>query len=88
MRNNKKTMGRPPTKPKKLKDGYYIEVRNKGASSGIKIVRDTEELMHQAVEEYTRTKQVTILGESIDGKWANDIAAKKARKANKKKKKP
>ncbi|MCB0481603.1 MAG: hypothetical protein KDC83_09230 [Flavobacteriales bacterium] len=81
-------MGRPPTKPKKLKDGYYIEVRNKGASSGIKIVRDTEELMHQAVEEYTRTKQVTILGESIDGKWANDIAAKKARKANKKKKKP
>ena len=24
-------MGRPPTKPKKLRDGYYIEVRNRGA---------------------------------------------------------
>ena len=72
MRNNKKTMGRPPTKPKKLKDGYYIEVRNKGASSGIKIVRDTEELMHQAVEEYTRTKQVTS---NLQG-WTSEEGAR------------
>lgn len=76
-------MGRPPTKPKKLKDGYYIEVRNKGASSGIKIVRDTEELMNQAVEEYSRTKQVTVLGKSIDGKWEKDILAKKKKKKEK-----
>ena len=31
-------MGRPPTKPKKLRDGFYIEVRNRGANSGIKLV--------------------------------------------------
>ena len=76
-------MGRPPTKPKKLKDGYYIEVRNKGASSGIKIVRDTEEQMKMAVEEYSRTKEVVVLGESKDGKWVNP-PDKKKRKSTKK----
>jgi hypothetical protein len=30
-------MGRPATKPIKLKDGYYIEIRNRGANSGIKL---------------------------------------------------
>ncbi len=28
-------MGRPPILPKKKKDGWYIEVRNKGAKSGL-----------------------------------------------------
>lgn len=64
-------MGRPPTKPKKLRDGYYLEVRNRGTSTGIKIRRDTEEEMHQAVEEYKNTKDVIILGESKDGKWVS-----------------
>jgi len=27
-------MGRPPILPKKKKDGFYIEIRNKGAKSG------------------------------------------------------
>jgi len=35
-------MGRPPTRPKKLKDGFYIEIRNKGSKTGIKIRRDTK----------------------------------------------
>ena len=64
-------MGRPPTRPKSLKDGYYVEVRNKGTKSGIKIRRDTEQQMKDAVEEYKRTKEVTILGESVKGKFIN-----------------
>ncbi|MBT6439441.1 MAG: hypothetical protein HOK72_07015 [Flavobacteriales bacterium] len=62
-------MGRPPTKPKQLRDGWYIEVRNKGAGSGIKIVRESKEQMMMAVEEYRRTKQVIILGESKNAKF-------------------
>ncbi|MGB0403661.1 MAG: hypothetical protein ACPGEG_06140 [Salibacteraceae bacterium] len=64
-------MGRPPTRPKSLKDGYYIEVRNKGVKSGIKIRRDNEKQMNDAVEEYSRTKEITILGQSIKGKFVN-----------------
>jgi len=62
-------MGRPPTKPKKQKDGFYIEVRNKGARSGIKVRRDTRELMMRAVKEYERSKEVIILGELVNGKF-------------------
>ena len=62
-------MGRPPTKPKQLRDGWYIEVRNNGAGSGIKIVRESKEQMMMAVEEYRRTKQVIILGESKNAKF-------------------
>jgi len=62
-------MGRPPTRPKKLRDGYYIEVRNKGAKTGIKIVRNTKEEMLKAIKDYSKTKEVVILGESKNGKW-------------------
>ncbi len=65
-------MGRPPTKPKELRDGWYLEVRNKGSHSGIKIRRDTEEEMKQAAEDYERIKDVIVLGESIKGKWVNE----------------
>jgi hypothetical protein len=61
-------MGRPPTKPARLKNGFYIEVRTQG-SSGIMIRRDTREQMVLAAEDYARTKQVTVLGEMKDDKW-------------------
>ncbi len=63
-------MGRPPTRPARLRDGYYIEVKNPG-SSGIKIRRDTKEQMLMAADEYSRTKQVTILGEMRNDKWVS-----------------
>lgn len=63
-------MGRPPTRPAKLKDGFYIEVRNEGSrANGIKIRRDTKEEMIQAVESYKRIKDVNILGELKNDKW-------------------
>lgn len=62
-------MGRPATRPAKLRDGFYIEVRNKGAKSGIKIRRDDRVAMLDAVSEYRRIKEITILGESKNDKW-------------------
>jgi len=60
-------MGRPSTKQKSLKDGFYLELRNKGAKTGIRIRRDTEQQMMDAATEYKRTKQVIILGETKNG---------------------
>ncbi len=73
-------MGRPPTRPKKLKDGYYIEVRNTGAGSGIKIRRDTEEEMKIAIMDYEKSKDVIVLGESVNGKFVKDAKPIKKKK--------
>jgi hypothetical protein len=64
-------MGRPPTRAKKLRDGFYIEIRTKGSTSGIKIIRENEEDMIQAIKEYERSKEIIVLGESKNGKWVN-----------------
>ncbi|MCH7514609.1 MAG: hypothetical protein IH947_11800 [Bacteroidetes bacterium] len=64
-------MGRPPTKPKKLRDGFYIEVRNKRAASGVKVRRDTREQMMQAIKEYERAKEIIVLGEFKNSKWVD-----------------
>ena len=69
-------MGRPPTRPKELRDGFYIEIRNKGSKTGIKLRRDTKELMLQAVKEYGRTKEVVVLGEFIKGKPVDKLKKK------------
>ena len=61
-------MGRPSTKPKDLRDGYYIEVRNKNQKSGIKIRRDTMEQLLLAIDEYKESKEVVILGKQESGK--------------------
>lgn len=63
-------MGRPPTSPpKKLKDGFYMEIRNKGSQRGIKIRRESRETLERAIKEYQKTKDVIVLGESKNGKW-------------------
>ncbi|MBL4656323.1 MAG: hypothetical protein COA57_10610 [Flavobacteriales bacterium] len=61
-------MGRPPTRPKELRDGFYIEIRNKGSKTGVKIRRDTKEQMVIAIKEYEKTKDVVVLGEFKKGK--------------------
>lgn len=61
-------MGRPSTKPKDLRDGYYIEVRNKNQNSGIKIRRDTRSQLQMAIDEYKENKEVVILGKQENGK--------------------
>lgn len=74
-------MGRPSTKPKKLKDGFYLEVKNQGAKSGIKIRRDTYEEMMLAKKNFERTKEVKVLGEVIDDKFVNDKKKSKKKKS-------
>lgn len=61
-------MGRPSTQPKDLRDGYYIEVRNKNQRTGIKIRRDTSKQLLLAIEEYKSSKEVIVLGKSENGK--------------------
>ena len=65
----KKRSGRPPSKPVVFKDGFYIEVRNRGTDPGhgIKLRKSTREEMLLAAEEYRKTKLVIILGEFKDG---------------------
>ena len=64
-------MGRPPTRAKEYRDGFYIEVRIKGSLTGIKIIRKSKDEMMQAIKEYEKSKEVIILGESKNGKWAS-----------------
>jgi hypothetical protein len=61
-------MGRPATKPAKLRDGFYIQVKNQGGT-GVLVRRDTKEQMMLAAEDYSRTKQVNVLGEMRNDKW-------------------
>jgi hypothetical protein len=70
-------MGRPAILPKKKKDGFYLELRNKGAKSGIIIIRDTEEAMMQAVKQYQNSKDVIIMGEHRNGKKVEGTSKKK-----------
>ena len=61
-------MGRPATKPLDLRDGFYIEIRNRGSKTGIKIRRDNIQQMEFAIKEYEKTKDVIVLGEYKNGK--------------------
>jgi len=64
-------MGRPATRPTALKDGFYIEIRNKGSKSGVKLYSGTKLQMHRAIKMYERSKEVIILGESVNGKFVD-----------------
>jgi hypothetical protein len=88
-------MGRPPTRPKRLKDGFYIEVRSKGANTGMKIRSDDEAAMNQAAAFYARNKEVIVLGEHKNDVWLNEAPdsarnkkSSKARRSSKARKEP
>lgn len=61
-------MGRLSTRPRDLKDGFYIEVRNKNSKTGVKIRRDNKEQMLSAIEQYQKVKEVIVFGELKNGK--------------------
>lgn len=66
-------MGRPPTKQIELRDGFYLEIRNKHSkATGVKIRRDSREQMLNAVEEYKKFKDVIVFGEFKNGKLINN----------------
>ena len=70
-------MARPSTRGVKLKNGFYIEVRNKGAHSGVKIRRDTFEAAQLALDNYNKMHDVHYIGEIENGKV---VGAKKEKK--------
>ena len=70
-------MGRPPILPKKKKDGFWLEVRNKGAKSGMILIRDSHQAMLQAAKQYETTKDVIIMGEHKNGKKVVEEKRKK-----------
>lgn len=70
-------MGRPPVLPIKKKDGWWLEVRNKGAKSGMILIRESQKAMMQAVKQYETTKDVIILGEHKNGKKVVEDKKKK-----------
>lgn len=61
-------MGRPVTREIKLKDGFYIEVRSKGALKGTKIRRDSYPEIQTAIRQYQNAYSVNYLGEFKGGK--------------------
>jgi hypothetical protein len=71
-----KTMGRPITREVKLRDGFYIEVRSKGAAKSTKIRRDSYNEIQSAVRQYKTAYDVNYLGEFKNGKA---ISAKKGK---------
>lgn len=75
-------MGRPAVLPKKKKDGFWLEVKNKGAKSGGTIlIRDSYDAMMLASRQYQATKDVTILGEHRDGKKVEGSTTRKKKEA-------
>jgi DNA polymerase II small subunit/DNA polymerase delta subunit B len=66
-------MGRPATKPTELRDGFYIEIRNRGSKAGVKIRRDTKEQMLLAIKDYEKSKDVVVIGEVSKGKILDKV---------------
>ena len=61
--------GRPVTRPAELRDGFYLELKTKGSSIGIKIRRESKEEIDEAIEQYGKSKIVNYLGQVKDGRW-------------------
>ncbi|MEI9913175.1 MAG: hypothetical protein WDO71_28175 [Bacteroidota bacterium] len=71
MRNSEKYRARNV----QLRDGFYIEVCNKGFKKGMKIRSDSQQTMDDAAAMYAGYKYVIILGQYKDGVPFKGIAA-------------
>ena len=63
--------GRPSTKPPRLRDGFYIELRSQGSSGAIKIIRKNMAEVEQAITMYSKNKVVKYLGQVENGRWVD-----------------
>ena len=63
--------GRPSTKPPKLRDGFYIELRTQGSSGAIKIIRKNMEDVEKALALYSKTKVVKYPVQVKNGQWGD-----------------
>lgn len=72
-----RSAGRPSLSPVQLKDGFYIEVCDKGASKGMKIWNATEKAMLDAAQLYSGHKTVNVLGRYTEGAFKDAPQKKK-----------
>ncbi|HEY6064000.1 MAG TPA: hypothetical protein VIV35_10350 [Chitinophagaceae bacterium] len=70
-----KSKGRPGVRELQLKNGFYIEVCNKGIKRGMKIRSESQKAMESAASLYAGYKEVIILGEYRNGIPFGEIAA-------------
>lgn len=70
-----KSRGRPGIQQLQLKNGFYIEVCNKGVKRGMKIRSESKKAMENAASLYAGYKEVIILGEYRNGVPFGDLAA-------------
>jgi len=64
---NMRRTGRPGYRQVILKDGFYIEVCNKGTKKGVKIRSGSHQEMQESAVLYARFKDVIVLGEYMNG---------------------
>ena len=80
--NGKRSAGRPATKPARLKNGFYVGVRNKGMSTPVMMYSPTREGMMLIAQRYGvfPEKEVTVMGEHKNDKWVDQEQPKRGRK--------
>jgi hypothetical protein len=69
-----RSSGRPPARQLRLRNGFYIEVRDKGVKQGMKIRSENKKDMEDAAAKYGSYKDVIILGEYKAGVPFNEIS--------------
>tara|TARA_B110000902_G_scaffold205836_1_gene234352 strand:+ start:337 stop:564 length:228 start_codon:yes stop_codon:yes gene_type:complete len=62
--------GRPSTTPKRLKDGYYMTINLSKTSKPIRLMRESQEQMEQAKEQY-KERNFKYLGQVKDHYWVD-----------------
>jgi hypothetical protein len=73
MNGSRNKTGRPRTRPSALRDGFYLEVRNRRSDDkGVKLRRDTKKDMLESARMYSKTKVVVLLGERKAEKWLSE----------------
>jgi hypothetical protein len=68
---NFKKNGPSSKKAKTLRNGFYIEIRNKNSNAVVKIRRDNKHQMLFAAKNYGRNKKGILFGEIKNGKLTN-----------------
>ena len=66
--------GRPRLRQVTLRNGFYIEVCNKGVKKGVKIRSENKADMEIAATQYGSYKDVIILGEYKAGEPISEIS--------------
>jgi hypothetical protein len=62
-----KSKGRPRETAVTLRDGFYIEIFDKGTKKGMKIRSEDQKAMEDIASRYAASKDVIVLGQFKDG---------------------